>query len=329
MIEAARSAPGLALGVALLVMLAACAPRASDDDAAALGDRTRCAAYRGLPAHWREQPHAGMVNVRGGAFALGSTRGYAEERPVVEIRVDGFWIDRTEVTRAQFASFVTATGYVSEAERHDGAVVFRAPTDDAEALQAGRWWQLDRRANWRRPDGTQADADHEPVVDVTYADAQAYAHWLHRELPTEAQWEFAARAGRDNATADAALRDARGHPLANFWQGMFPVDDRAEDGYAGRAPVGCFAANPDGLHDMVGNVWEWTADVYRDGHASAEEQSAMATMPAHGGGERRVIKGGSYLCADNYCVRARAASRQGQEADLPSEHIGFRTVARD
>jgi len=291
---------------------------------AALGTPQRCAAYDGLPPG--DDAHAGMQYIAGGRFELGSLRGYTEERPQVVREMTPFWIDRTEVTNAQFARFVAATGYVTAAERRDGAVVFAQPAADAD-LQAGSWWRLRADANWHRPDGVHDAIANEPVVDVSYDDALAYAHWLGRELPSEAQWEFAAKAGRDNEHADRALRDAHGHPLANFWQGMFPLADRGEDGYAGRAPVGCFAANPAGLHDMVGNVWEWTADLYRDGHATGEERAAMAAMPARGTASRRVIKGGSYLCADNYCARARASSRQGQEADLPAVHIGFRTVA--
>jgi len=188
----------------------------------------------------------------------------------------------------------------------------------------GSWWHLDQQANWRHPDGARSSIEgraHEPTVGVTYADATAYAHWLGHELPSEAQWEFAAKAGRGNDQADHSLRDAQGRPQANFWQGLFPLHDKAEDGYAGRAPVGCFASNPLGLHDMVGNVWEWTTDLYVS-HGDAVEQP-----PPRGSAVRHVIKGGSFLCADNYCVRARASSREGQEADLPASHLGFRTVS--
>jgi formylglycine-generating enzyme required for sulfatase activity len=169
------------------------------------------------------------------------------------------------------------------------------------------------------------------VVNVSYRDALAYAHWLGRELPSEAQWEFAAKAGRNNETADRALRDAQGHPLANFWQGLFPYQDSAEDGYPGRAPVGCFPANPYGLHDMVGNVWEWTTDIYVSHSVDGSERGAseaVSVSSASNGAQRNVIKGGSYLCSANYCVRARASSRQPEEVDLPASHLGFRTIAR-
>jgi formylglycine-generating enzyme len=272
-----------------------------------LGAPTACAAYTGLPSGWLKDPHAGMVQLAGGEFEMGSVRGFADERPVRKSRVDPFWIDRTEVTNAQFAAFVAATGYVTEAEQGKGATVFVAPKPD-QPVALGDWWQLLPTANWRSPDGGSPAAPHDPVVDITLADARAYAKWLGREIPTESQWEFAAKAGRANEESDRAVRDATGKPQANFWQGLFPAHDAIEDGYASRAPVGCYAANPFGLHDMVGNVWEWTVDRYAE--------------------DRNVIKGGSYLCALNYCARARASSRQPQEVDLPAAHVGFRTIKK-
>ena len=299
---------------------------------AALGDLQRCKQYSGLPANWGSDPHAGMQRIRGASFQLGSLRGYAQERPQVETSVDSFWIDRTEVSNAQFASFVVATGYVTEAERNGGSAIFGV---DAEVRN---WWRLAADASWRHPEGAGSDIAkraHEPVVNVTYADALAYAHWLNRELPTEAQWEFAAKAGRGDEESDRQLRDAKGHPLANFWQGMFPIQDVAEDGFAGRAPVGCYAANPYGLHDMVGNVWEWTTSVYEAGHSGAiQTHDELAALTLPGRDQRtsrsvlRVIKGGSFLCSADYCARARAASRQPEESDLPASHIGFRTIAK-
>lgn len=299
-----------------------------------LGTRADCTAYGGLPPGWGADRHAGMVRVEAGHFQLGSERGYAEERPLLDEAVDAFWIDRTEVTNAQFASFVAATGYVTEVEHHPGVAVFRVPESN-ELLAPGSWWHLQLDADWRHPEGSGSSISgraHEPVVDVTYADALAYARWLGRELPSETQWEFAAKAGRDNAEADRSLRDQQGHPLANFWQGIFPLRDTAEDGFAGRAPVGCFRALLNGLYDMVGNVWEWTTDLYRNGHVDAVGDATLedrlAAIPARGSAPRHVIKGGSYLCSADYCVRARASSRQGQEVDLPAVHLGFRTIAR-
>jgi formylglycine-generating enzyme required for sulfatase activity len=303
-------------GLAVVALALCGCAREHSSSAALLGDRARCEAYAGLPDGWGGEPHAGMVQVAGGEFELGSERGFAEERPARRQQIEAFWIDRTEVTNAQFAAFVTATGYVSEAEHASGASVFIAPEPGVAVASPADWWKLVATANWRHPEGTPAVArPQEPVVDVTFADASAYAHWLGRELPTEAQWEFAAKAGRANDESDRAVRDAAGKPQANFWQGLFPVHDEAEDGFATRAPVGCYAANPYGLHDMVGNVWEWTRDPYVD--------------PRGDPGRRYVIKGGSYLCSTNYCARARASSRQPEEADLPASHLGFRTVATE
>ena len=297
-----------------------------------LGDRVRCEAYKGLPPGWGKIAHAGMVKIAGGSFELGSERGYADEKPPQKTQIAAFWIDRTEVSNAQFASFVAATGYVTEAEKGEGAAVFRAPEGNDASTVEGSWWHLVKGADWRHPQGPDSGIsgrEHEPVVNVTYADALAYAHWLGRELPGEAQWEFAAKAGRNNETADRALRDAQGHPLANFWQGLFPYQDTGEDGYPGRAPVGCYPANPYGLHDMVGNVWEWTSDAYTArGDSSSGAGDAVSVAPAREGVARQVIKGGSYLCSANYCVRARASSRQPEEIDLPASHLGFRTVAK-
>jgi formylglycine-generating enzyme required for sulfatase activity len=192
----------------------------------------------------------------------------------------------------------------------------------------GAWWHLLKTASWRHPDGPGSGIEgreHDPVVDVTYADALAYARWLGRDLPDEVEWEYAARAGLDNPTSDASVRDAKGHWRANVWQGFFPLHDSGEDGYSGRAPVGCYPANGWGLHDMVGNVWEWTRDPWQDRHAVATVRTTAASPDSP---DRRVIKGGSFLCSTNYCTRARASSRQGQEATLPTSHIGFRTILR-
>lgn len=295
--------PGLRATCLVALLLVACGPHPSE-----LGTPRACARYTGLPHGWPENPRAGMVRLAGGVVDVGSDRGYPEERPMRPARVDAFWIDRTEVTVAQFANFVLATGYVTDAEKGGGSSVFTKPA--GEVVEPGSWWKLVADATWRHPEGGQEVVDaREPVVDVTYADALAYARWLGHELPSEAQWEFAAKAGRGNERADAALRDAQGRPAANFWQGAFPAQNFNEDGYALRAPVGCFASNPFGLHDAVGNAWEWTRDADGDGH--------------------KVIKGGSFLCSSDYCVRARASSRQPQEMDLPASHLGFRTVVAD
>lgn len=327
---AIRSAPLLLLLTAI-GLLGACRP--GDQ----LGTTKLCQSYQGLPDGWGRDPHAGMLKIAAGSFQLGSQRGYAEERPLRQIKVNSFWIDRTEVSNAQFASFVKATGYITDAERpgdKGGAVLFYIDyIDPNQPVTPGSWWHLVRGADWRHPKGPGSGIEgrgHDPVVNVSHADALAYAHWLGHQLPSEAQWEYAAKAGRNDAESDRTLRDAAGTPQANFWQGAFPLSDQAEDGYAGRAPVGCYPANPYGLQDMVGNVWEWTSDPWQDSHRPETLADQQARLPGRGQAPRYVtryvIKGGSFLCAADYCARARASSRQPAERDLPSEHLGFRTV---
>ncbi|WP_028081841.1 SUMF1/EgtB/PvdO family nonheme iron enzyme [Solimonas soli] len=314
--------------------LAACsAPPPPAPPAAALGTRAACAAYSGLPPRWRDDPHAGMAHLRGGRFELGSRRGYADERPAdAKVRVGDFWIDRTEVTNAQFAAFVAASGYVTEAERQGGAAVFHRPNADELNARPYAWWNFVEGASWKHPQGSQSDLrgrDNHPVTLVTLADAQAYAHWLGRELPTEAEWEYAAKAGRSDAALGEEPRDRDGHPLANYWQGLFPTQNAQEDGFAELAPVGCFAANGYALYDTIGNAWEWTRDRYVGAHQSHANGDIAVVSAAHAGGAPTyVIKGGSFLCSQSFCVRYRAAAREAQEADLASQHVGFRTVVR-
>jgi len=257
-----------------------------------------------------------MVWIEGGRVILGEDARYPEEGPPREIVVQGFWMSRTEVTNAEFAQFVAATGYRTEAERdppqlpgappemlQPGSAVFRVPTADDR-----RWWNWVPGASWKHPSGPRSaisGRDRDPVVQVTHNDALAYARWAGLNLPTEEQWEYAARGGTANRPEP---RDAAGHPEANFYQGAFPARDMGEDGFTTRAPVGCFPANGFGLHDMIGNVWEWTSS-----SARPDQQT-------------NVIKGGSYLCAANYCARYRPAARQFQERDLGTDHIGFRLV---
>lgn len=272
----------------------------------------------------------GMVLIPGGRFTPGSRQGYADERPAGEVRVKGFWMDRTEVTNARFAEFVRATGHVTVAERQGWSVVFRELTDS----QDGNWWHVERGANWRHPEGPQSDVrgrESEPVVHVALADALAYARWLGHDLPTENEWEYAARANGKQELLDRAPVDAQGRPAANFWQGMFPYLNTREDGYAGRSPVGCYAANGFGLYDMIGNVWEWTLDAYvgvRQPHGSGDPVDALPSKSESTSARSavKVIKGGSFLCAPDFCARYRASARHPQEADLPVAHVGFRTV---
>ncbi|NOT41833.1 MAG: formylglycine-generating enzyme family protein [Alphaproteobacteria bacterium] len=250
--------------------------------------------------------HPGMAWIPAGTVTMGSDV-YPEETSR-SVALNGFWIDRTEVTNAEFEAFVKATNYVTVAERKGtkGAAVFVLPSGDADLSRAANWWRYVEGANWRHPAGPDTSIggrEQFPVVAITLEDAAAYAKWKGRRLPTEAEWEHAARAGA------SALPEREQPKNANTWQGVFPIIDTAEDGFTGIAPVGCFKPNAFGLHDMIGNVWEYTADTYEN-----------QTPPAH------VIKGGSFLCAPNYCLRYRPAARQPQEDGLGTSHVGFRTV---
>jgi len=316
-----------------LLALSACQTKSDAPPAAVLGSREACASYRGLPPGWGEHPYAGMTHVRGGRIELGSRQGYPEERPSGEAqRVRDFWIDRTEVTNAQFAAFVAATGYITEAERQGGGAVFHRPNAEELTARPYAWWRYVEGASWKHPQGPHSDLrgrEHHPVTLVTLADAQAYAHWLGRELPTEAEWEYAAKAGRHDAALDEQPRDRDGRPLANYWQGLLPMQNTSEDGFEALAPVGCYAPNGYGLYDTIGNAWEWTQDRYSGPHQSHANGDVGAVYAARRDGvATHVIKGGSFLCAQNFCVRYRAAAREAQEADLASQHVGFRTVRR-
>lgn len=286
-----------------------------------------------LPKGFPKQAHAGQVLVPSGWLRLGTEDGYPDERPAsAPVQVKAFWMDRTEVTNAQFAAFVKATGHVTDAERQGGGAVFEVPTPDALRERPLAWWRHVPGANWRQPKGPGSDLrGHwaEPVVLVTQADALAYARWLGRDLPTEAEWEHAAKAGRSDRRLDAAPTDPRGRPTANYWQGSFPLNDLAQDGFAGLAPVGCYAANRWGLHDLIGNAWEWTRDAHtgaHQNHANGDPSLLRASLPRQAA--RTVIKGGSFLCSPDYCVRYRASAREAQEPDLATSHVGFRTVSR-
>ncbi len=325
----------LLVGIGLLALAGASSALIGKASAPPLGSPQLCAGYSGLPAGWGSDAHAGMVRVSGGSFVFGSERGYPDERPAHagSTRVKGFWIDRTEVTQAQFAAFVAATGYVTEAEKQGGAVVFHAPTEEELGRRPYAWWSLVKGAQWRDSKAAAGLSANLPVTLVTQADALAYARWLGRDLPTEAEWEYAGKAGREDALLDVAPADADGKPAANYWQGPFPRQDLGADGHVGLAPVGCYAGNAFGLHDMIGNVWEWTADAYtgpRQPHGNGDTAAvALSAGSRRAPNQPTVIKGGSFLCAPDYCVRYRASAREAQERDLAAAHVGFRTVRRE
>lgn len=294
---------------------------------------------------------SGMLRVDGGVFLMGAQPLHSEEGPPRETHVGAFWIDQTEVTNRDFARFVDATGYVTLAERpldpraYPGlAADMLAPSSlvfvgsDYAGAGPGHWWAVVPGADWRHPKGPQSSIEGRdlwPVVHVGWEDALAYATWLGRDLPTEAEWEFAARGGLKDARYTWGDEVSGDKPAANTWQGVFPVSDAGTDGYkAETAPVGCFPANGFGLYDMAGNVWEWTRDWYAPGldpdDASARGPAkARAFDPSEPGVAKHVIKGGSFLCADNYCLRYRPPARQAGPTDTGSSHIGFRTVLRD
>ncbi|MDR6146790.1 sulfatase modifying factor 1 [Sphingomonas sp. SORGH_AS870] len=276
------------IGAALLLAVAA---------TATLGAQAPAPAHRCLGQD-------AIVTVPAGTVLLGED---GAERPGQAVRVAAFRIDAHEVTNRQFAAFVAATGHRTRAEREGASALFVAPTEAVSLDDASRWWRWTKGADWRHPMGPGSDltgrAD-EPVVHVDRDDAAAYARWVGGALPTTAQWERAAR-GNQNATRDPVeWAFDHGKPRANVWEGVFPIRDTAEDGYAGIAPVGCFEPNDLTLYDMVGNVWEWVA----------------------GEGDVGLVKGGSYLCAMNYCANFRPAAYQAQEHDLPTSHIGFRVA---
>lgn len=267
-----------------------------------------------------EQP--GMQWVDPETFFIGADNTFPEEAPWRSVHVPGFWMDQTEVTNAQFAEFVAATGHVTQAEREGGSATFHAPEGIGSPGEPASSWRFTRGADWRHPEGPSSrigDRAQHPVVHIAYRDAQAYAAWKGHALPTEAQFELAARR--------TARRDAQGGYTANTWQGSFPALDTAADGHAGLAPVGCYTANERGLYDLIGNVWEWTSSPYFPRHDAVDPDKPTGFDPAQPEETSvAVLKGGSYLCSPDYCMRYRPEARIAQSADLGSAHIGFRTV---
>jgi formylglycine-generating enzyme required for sulfatase activity len=306
-------------------------------------------------------PQPGMVWVAGGTFRMGSEDHYPEEAPVHSVSVDGFWMDKFQVTNAQFAMFVRDTGYVTMAERPPdpelypdapeenlvpGSLVFQMTEGPVNLRYVDQWWAWTPGACWRRPGGPGTHIrkrQRHPVVHIAYEDAIAYAEWAGKALPAEAEWEFAARGGMEGAEFSwGDEHTPKGTYMANTWQGEFPWQNQVNDGFKDTAPVGSFPANDYGLYDMAGNAWDWTTDWWSEGHPEdADKPCCIPDNPRGGKKEqsydpaapqwripRRVVKGGSYLCAPNYCLRYRPAARRPQMIDTGTTHISFRCVVR-
>jgi formylglycine-generating enzyme required for sulfatase activity len=302
-----------------------------------------------------------MIWIAGGSFLMGSDQFYPEEQPAHQSSVEGFWIDPYPVTTAEFGRFVQATRYITVAERPldpadypgvdgaaliPGSLVFRRPHRPVPLHDYRAWWAYVPGASWRHPEGSESTVDgreHHPVTHVAYEDALAYARWAGKDLPTETEWEFAARGGLQDAVYVWGDDFApNGRLLANTWQGRFPWENLRLDGFEGTSPVDAFPPNGYGLYDMAGNVWEWTCDIYSPRHSPARAKPCCTPAKAHVAGTqpsgpsrhtpagvaRHVIKGGSHLCAPNYCLRYRPAARQGEAVDTSTCHLGFRCVLR-
>lgn len=321
-------------------------------------ERKEVALATGLQAPATERfPDHAMALVPGGTFWMGADDWYPEERPLRQVQVDTFRIDKRPVTNADFAIFVADTGHVTTAEAvpdprdypgakpdmlKAGSALFVPPPVSARAPGFHTWWQFSFGCDWQHPwgaDSNLAGIEDHPVVHVSYFDAEAFACWAGKSLPTEAEWEVAARGGLDRRSyAWGDELAPSGRMMANYWQGQFPIENTCEDGFARTSPVGAFPANGFGLSDMIGNVWEWTSDWYGMGAGTAK--SCCVPHNPRGGTEqasrengegfgRKVLKGGSHLCAENYCRRYRPAARHAQTIDTSTSHIGFRCVRRD
>jgi formylglycine-generating enzyme len=304
-----------------------------------------------------------MAWIPGGTFLMGSNLElYPEEGPPHSVTVDGFWMDEHPVTVGDFRRFVRATGYRTVAERPldpayypnadpallvSGSMVFHKVRGPVDLRDMRNWWSYVPGASWRHPEGPRSNVskrERHPVVHVAWEDVQNYAAWAGKDIPTEAEWEFAARGGLEGATFVWGNEERpRGRVMANHWQGEFPRLNLKTDGYEGTSPVGSFPPNSYGLYDMAGNVWEWTSDFYTARHPDApthaccvprnprvESPDGSYERSDPGGAHipRRVIKGGSHLCAPNYCLRYRPAARQPQMFETSMAHIGFRCIVR-
>jgi formylglycine-generating enzyme len=302
-----------------------------------------------------------MVRVPGGTFRMGSDFHYPEEAPAHRVTVSGFWIDRSPVTNEQFRRFVEETGYVTLAEatpdpadspnlraemRHAGSLVFVKPGGPVDLRHIDNWWKFMAGANWRHPQGPHSSIrgrERHPVVHVAFRDAEKYAEWAGKSLPTEAEWEYAARGGlEEKAFAWGDEFTPGGRHMANTWQGQFPWQNLIQDGYTGTSPVDAFPLNRFGIYDMIGNVWEWTTDWYQPRHAEEAAKTCCIPRNPRGGDAqnsydplqpseripRKVLKGGSHLCAPNFCRRYRPSARLPEPIDTSTCHLGFRCIVR-
>jgi sulfatase modifying factor 1 len=303
-----------------------------------------------------------MVLIPGGEFTMGSDHHYAEEKPAHRVKLDGFWIDTSPVTNAQFRRFVRDTGHVTFAEiapdpkdypgalphmLRAGSLVFVKSKGPVDLKNWSNWWTFGFGADWRHPCGpgsSNKGLDEHPVVHISFRDAEAYAKWAGKELPTEAEWEFAARGGLEGAEfAWGSELVPGGTYMANTWQGEFPWQNLLSDGYETTSPVGTYPPNGYGLYDMIGNVWEWTTDWYSQKHSADPAKPCCMPQNPRGGPEaqsydpcqpnikipRKVIKGGSFLCAPSYCRRYRPAARHAEPIDTSTCHLGFRCIKRE
>ncbi|MFK7863866.1 MAG: formylglycine-generating enzyme family protein [Pseudohongiellaceae bacterium] len=281
-----------------------------------------------------------MIWLESASFTMGSDKGMPDEAPARELQLSGFWMDQYEVTNADYQQFVLETGYTTFSEEIGDSLVFESPEQNQE-MHRGilDWWKLVKAANWKKPQGPSSSiddkADH-PVVHVNYQDANEYCNWLGKELPTEAQFEYAARGGKDGTLyswGNEALQESS--PVSNTWQGDFPHTNQQLDGYSATAPVGSFPPNDFGFYDISGNVWEWVEDWYHPQFYSfgpaknpigvARENSLDPNEPNI---PKRSIRGGSFLCADNYCSGFRVSARMPADPNTATNHTGFRCVSR-
>jgi len=308
--------------------------------------------------------HSGMMWIDGGVFKMGSSNeeGRSDEYPQHQVRVNGFWMDATEVTNAQFEKFVTATGYITEAEKAPdweeikkqlppgtpkpadselvaASLVFTSPAHVVDLRNAAQWWSWTKNANWRHPKGANSSVkgkENFPVVHISWNDAQAYCKWAGKRLPTEAEWEFAARGGLKDQPFSWGNEDvANGKAKANTWQGHFPDNNTGTDGFKGLAPTKSFASNGYGLYDMAGNVWEWCIDWYTPDYYAQSNTGIVVNPKGPSSGldpdeptiPKRVVRGGSFLCHASYCSSYRVSARMKTSPDTGLEHTGFRCVS--